>query len=179
MPIRVMAALGIKTVVLTNAAGSLNPLFASGNLMCIADMINHTGMSPLRGPNHDAWGPRFPDMCQVFDARLQKLACDTALELGLPLYRGVYLGLAGPELETPAEIRMYRQWGADAVGMSTVLEAICGRHLNLALLGISSLTNQNLPDNMRQPVTISDILSVAQQCSKSLERLLAALVGRL
>lgn len=178
MGVRVMASLGIRTLVLTNAAGSINPLFPAGNILCISDIINQTGLSPLRGKNNDAWGPRFPDMGTVFSPDLRKLACETALKEEIPLYTGVYLGVHGPELETPAETRMYRQWGADAVGMSTVLEAICAVHLGMRIVGFSCLTNQNLPDCL-EAVTLSQILETANQCGTLLGKLLYAFLPRL
>lgn len=178
MGVRIMAAAGIKTLILTNAAGSINPLFPCGAILCISDIINHTGLSPLTGVNHNAWGPRFPDMSQVFSKKLQKLANEVALENALALYNGVYLGVHGPELETPAETRMYRQWGADAVGMSTVLEAICARHLGMNLLGFSCLTNQNLPDCL-QETKLEDILATAKKCGADLGNLLYSMLPRL
>lgn len=111
MGVRVMAGLGVKTLIVTNAAGALNPRFAVGDLMCMADLINHTGASPLTGPNCGAWGERFPDMSAPFDPALQTVAVQTALKLGIRLERGVYIGVRGPEMETPAETRIYRQWG--------------------------------------------------------------------
>lgn len=178
MGVRVMAALGARTLVITNAAGALNPRFEAGDLMCIADQINHTGFSPLTGPNHEPWGERFPDMSRIFDADLQRLALDCAGRLNIRLERGVYMGVHGPEMESPAETRMYRQWGADAVGMSTVLEVVAARHLGLRVLGISCLTNRNLPDCMA-PVPLAEVLAVAGRAGQKLARLLAALVAGL
>ena len=178
MGVRVLAAMGVKTLVLTNAAGALNPLFDVESIMCMTDIINHTGVSPLTGDNCPAWGPRFPDMSAPLDARLRRLALETATELGLRLERGVYIGVHGPELETPAETRMYRQWGADAVGMSSVLEIIAARHLGMAVLGLSCLTNKNLPDCMA-PATLEQICAAAQKTGENLARLLCALVTKL
>lgn len=175
LTVRIMGMLGIKSLILTNAAGSINPLFFAGSLLCIADIINHTGVSPLTGPNIKAYGPRFPDMSEVFSGKLQELAISTALAKGISLQRGVYLGVHGPEMETPAETRMYRQWGADAVGMSTVLESICARHMGMNLLGFSCLTNQNLPDCPCE-VSLDEIIAYAKKCGSNLGKLLADLV---
>lgn len=178
MGVRVMAGLGVKTLVITNASGALNPLFEAGDLMCMADQINHTGFSPIMGPNCAAWGERFPDMSAVFDPELRALAQETAEQLGIRLERGVYIGVHGPEMETPAETRMYRQWGADAVGMSTVLEVIAARHLGMRVLGFSCLSNKNLPDCMA-PAPLEEIIAVAGRAGAKLGRLLRALVTKL
>jgi len=175
MGVRVMAGFGAERLIITNAAGALNPQFTAGTLMCISDQINHTGCSPLAGPNHAAWGERFPDMSRIYDATLQELALQTAGRLDIRLERGVYIGLRGPEMESPAETRMYRQWGADAVGMSTVLEVIAARHLGLRVLGISCLTNKNLPDCMT-PAPLEEILAVAARAGHDLARLLEAVI---
>lgn len=178
MGVRVMGCLGLKKLVLTNAAGSLNPLFPAGGLMRLTDMINHTGASPLSGVNHDAWGPRFPDFSQLFNKKMGEIADNAALELGIRLNRGVYIGVHGPELETPAETRMYRSWGADAIGMSTVLEAAAAHHMGMAILGISCLTNQNLPDAMAE-TSLADILEAAALCGSRLTPLLRAIAPML
>lgn len=174
MGVRVMRTLGIKTLIITNAAGALNPLFESGSLMCMSDIINLTGQSALRGDNVMDWGKRFPDMSQALAPQLQQLALQTALKLGIPLSHGVYLGVHGPELETPAETRMYRMLGADAIGMSTVLEIAAACHMGMRVLGFSSLTNKNLPDCM-QAVTLDEILRNARKAGAQLERLLPEL----
>lgn len=178
MGVRVMAGLGVKTLIITNAAGALNPTFDVGALMCLTDMINHTGVSPLSGPNADAWGPRFPDMSAPLDAGLRALALDCAAELGIRLERGVYIGVHGPEMETPAETRMYRQWGADAIGMSSVLEIIAARHCGMRVLGLSCLTNKNLPDCMA-PAPLEAILAVAEKGGAALIRLVQAVLAKL
>lgn len=173
--VRVMAALGVKTLIITNAAGALNPQFAVGSIMCMTDIINHTGVSPLTGPNCATWGPRFPDMSSPLDPELCQQTLKVATRLGLRLEQGVYIGVHGPELETPAETRMYRQWGADAVGMSTVLEIIAARHLGMRVLGLSCLTNKNLPDAMR-PVSLEEIQTMAARTGRDLVKLIQAMV---
>ena len=178
MGVRVMAMMGAKTLVITNAAGGLNPQFDAGGIMCMSDIINHTGHSPLTGINAEEWGPRFPDMCAPLDADLRAVALETAAKIGLRLERGVYIGVHGPEMETPAETRMYRQWGADAVGMSTVLEIIAARHMGMRVLGLSCLTNKNLPDCMT-PAPLEEILAVAAVAGKNLGRLIRAMVTKL
>lgn len=178
MGVRVLAMMGVKTLVITNAAGGLNPQFDAGGIMCMSDIINHTGHSPLTGINFEEWGPRFPDMCAPLDADLRSLAVETAARIGLRIERGVYIGVHGPEMETPAETRMYRQWGADAVGMSTVLEIIAARHMGMRVLGLSCLTNKNLPDCMT-PAPLEEILAVAAVAGKNLGRLIRAMVTKL
>jgi purine-nucleoside phosphorylase len=173
--VRVLARLGVDALVLTNAAGAINPQCDAGSLMCITDHINATGVSPLTGPNADAWGPRFPDMSSVWDPGLRALAMEQALRLGIRLERGVYIQVPGPQLETPAETRAYRILGADAVGMSTVLEAIAARHMGLRLLGISCLTNKNLPDCMAE-TSLEEILAMAALSGEAMSRLLSAVI---
>lgn len=153
-PIRVFGLMGIKNLFLTNAAGSLDTEMQTGSLMLVTDHINLTGINPLLGPNDERFGPRFPDMTEVYDAEFQRIATEEAaaivherFERGddyraqVFLHRGVYCGLSGPTYETPAEIHMYRLFGADAVGMSTVPEAIVARHQGMRILGISCITN--------------------------------------
>lgn len=139
--VRAMAKVGADTLLLTNAAGGVNPAMAPGELMLIRDHLNLTGRNCLVGPNDDSLGPRFPDMSEVYDTGLATLARGSAERLGVTLCEGVYAGLLGPSYETPAEIRMLAQLGADAVGMSTVLEAIAARHMGVRCLGISCITN--------------------------------------
>jgi purine-nucleoside phosphorylase len=145
LPIRVMASLGIKTIILTNAAGGLNPSFSAGDIMLIQDHINLPGMvgeGPLMGPNDDSVGPRFLSMTQTYDRSLRELARRVAQEANITLRQGVYCGLSGPTFESPAEARMIRGWGADAVGMSTVHEVIAARHMGVRVMAFSSITNQ-------------------------------------
>ncbi len=170
-PVRVMAALGVKKVILTNAAGGLNPSFKAGELMLIGDHINFMGDSPLVGENIDAWGPRFPDLSQVYDQGLRQVALEVARRRGLVLHQGVYVVVKGPHLETPAETRMLRWLGADAVGMSTVPEAIAAVHAGLRVLGVSVLSNLNLPDAMA-PIAIEEIIATVARAEPQLVELL-------
>lgn len=151
LPVRVMQRLGIETLVVTNAAGAVNPQYEPGDLMLISDHLNLIGMaglSPLRGPNLDEIGPRFPDMSQAYDRTLGNHAQNIANNNGITLHRGVYAGLAGPSFETPADLRFLRAAGVDAVGMSTVPEVIAARHGNQRVLGISGISNKaNLDGN--------------------------------
>ncbi len=141
LPIRVLAALGVKTLVLTNACGGVNTGFAPGDLMLISDHINYSGMNPLIGPNLDAFGPRFPDMSDLYTASLRAAIREKAASRGISLQEGVYAMYSGPNYETPAEIRMFRFMGADVVGMSTVPEALVAGHCGMRVAGISCVTN--------------------------------------
>ena len=141
LPIRVLAALGVKTLVLTNACGGVNLSFSPGDLMLISDHINFSGASPLIGPNLDAFGPRFPDMSDLYTKSLRKAVKQAAEEAGIGLQEGVYAMYSGPNYETPAEIRMFRTLGADAVGMSTVPEALVAGHCGMQVMGVSCITN--------------------------------------
>ncbi|MBI1748924.1 MAG: purine-nucleoside phosphorylase [Acidobacteria bacterium] len=140
-PVRVMGALGVKTLIVTNAAGGINKKFSSGVLMIIKDHLNLMGSNPLIGPNVSDFGPRFPDMSDAYEKGLRKIAKQSAKALGLTVAVGIYAGLSGPSYETPAEIRMLRKLGADAVGMSTVPEVIVAGHMGIRVLGISCITN--------------------------------------
>lgn len=140
-PVRVMHALGVKSLVVTNAAGGANRNFAAGNLMLITDHINFMGTNPLVGPNDDELGPRFPDMTEAYSLEYRTLAKEVAKKLNIDLQEGVYMGFTGPTYETPAEVRMAQIVGADAVGMSTVPEVIVARHMGMKVLGISCITN--------------------------------------
>jgi len=173
--IRTLGELGIKTLILTNAVGALNPSFETGSPMLIEDHINLTGTTPLRGENCDEWGDRFPDMCKVYDSQLRKLATEKALELGIRLERGVFMQIMGPNMETPAETRMYRAMGADAIGMSTCMEAIAAHHMGIKLLGISCLTNKNLPDCMME-ASLEDVIAQAEKSSAAMTKLIRAIL---
>jgi purine-nucleoside phosphorylase len=166
-PVRVMAGLGVKTLLVTNAAGGLNPLFQAGDLMLICDHLNLLGDNPLVGDNIDAWGPRFPDFSQVYDRHLRAAAEAVARRLGLGLRQGVYVAVKGPSLETPAETRFLRLIGADAVGMSTVPEVITAVHAGLRVLGISVISNLNLPDAMA-PIAIEAIIDTVAKAEPHL-----------
>lgn len=174
MGARVMIGLGFRTLIITNAAGGLNPYFTPGSIMLIRDIINFTGVSPLEGENHDAWGERFPDMSAPFDSDLCALANRLAPRIGLRLENGVYIGVRGPQMETPAETRAFRSLGADAVGMSSVLEIIAARHMGAKVLGFSSITNVNLPDCMA-PAPLETVIAMAQKSGAALGNLIAAL----
>lgn len=141
LPVRVLAAMGVKTLILTNAAGGVNTSFHPGDLMLLSDHINYSGMNPLIGPNLDAFGPRFPDMSDLYTADLRKVIRETAASAAITLREGVYAMYSGPNYETPAEIRMFRVLGADAVGMSTVPEALVAGHCGMQVVGISCITN--------------------------------------
>jgi purine-nucleoside phosphorylase len=177
-PIRVMQALGVKTVVITNAAGGLNPAFSSGDIMLIRDHLNLTGSNPLVGPNNDRWGSRFPDMSQAYDAGLTATALAAAEQSGIRLQQGVYAGLLGPSLETPAEIRHLLRIGADAVGLSTVHETIVAVHAGIRVLGLSIITNVHDPDHP-VPAEVDEIIAVANRSAPELERLIRQIVERI
>lgn len=175
LPIRVLNELGVSTLVLTNASGALNPQFDAGSLMLLTDHVNFTGHSPLIGPNEDSWGPRFPDMARVYDPDLARLMLDCAARLGIRLERGVYMQVTGPCYETPAEARAYRRLGADAVGMSTTLEATVARHMGMRVAAVSCLTNKNLPDCMGE-TSHELVLEAANRASSDFARLLCEFI---
>jgi len=177
-PVRVLHALGARTLVVSNACGGMNPLWAPGDLVLLSDHINLLGDNPLVGSNDDRLGPRFPDMSAPYDPALRALARAAALELGIVLREGVYVAVPGPSLETRAEYRMLRAMGADVVGMSTVPEVIVANHAGMRALGISIITDQCLPDAL-EPADISRIIATAGRSEPSLTRLIRALVERL
>ncbi len=166
-PVRVMALLGVEYLLISSAAGGLNPGFRAGDLMVVTDHINLTGQNPLTGPNLDDFGPRFPDMSRVYDPELISLAVSAG---GPSLRKGVYAGLSGPSLETPAETRFLRIIGADAVGMSTVLEVIVGVHCGMRVMAIVVITNVNIPGRMA-PVSLEDVLAAARESGPALSAL--------
>jgi purine-nucleoside phosphorylase len=178
LPVRVMKKLGIEALIVSNAAGGLNPLFSPGDVMVISDHINLTGMNPLAGPNLDSFGPRFPDMARVYDRTLIRHAEEAAADLKIRLQKGVYAGVLGPNLETPAETRFLRMIGADAVGMSTIPEVIVGIHCGLRVLGLSAISNVNLPDCMR-PATLEEILEHAAAAGKKMGKILERVIGKI
>jgi purine-nucleoside phosphorylase len=177
-PIRVMQAMGVHTLIVTNAAGGLNPAFQPGDLMLITDHINLTGENPLVGPNDPAWGVRFPDMSRAYDVPLADQARTAARILGWTLQSGIYAGLKGPSLETPAEIRFLTTIGADAVGLSTVQEVIAAVHAGMRIIGLSVITNVNNPDRPI-PATLEDIIAVADQAAPRLARLVELILENL
>jgi len=177
-PIRIMRALGAEILIVSNAAGGMNPLFDLADLMLIVDHINFTGISPLIGPNDDKLGPRFPDMSRVYDPELLELAEQVALEENIKVYKGIYIGVTGPNLETGAEYRMMKLWGADAVGMSTVPEVIVAVHAGFRILGISSITDLCLPDAL-EPVNFERILETARKVEPKLTKLVKKVIERL
>lgn len=158
-PIRVMHFMGVKTLMLTNAAGGLNPDYRTGDLMLLKDHINVPGLSgenPLMGPNDSSLGPRFVSMTQTYDAEMRQRARQVATEADIPLHEGVYIGLSGPAFETPAEVRMLRIWGADAVGMSTVNEVLVARHMGMRVCACSGITNEAVHEVDSDRVTSHD-----------------------
>jgi purine-nucleoside phosphorylase len=177
-PIRVMSELGVEVLLISSAAGSLNPHFEPADLMIVTDHINLTGNNPLIGPNLDEFGPRFPDMSEVYDASLIALARRKALESAIHLREGIYVGILGPSLETPAETRFLRMIGADAVGMSTVPEVIVAVHCGLKVLVIVAITNVNLPDCMDK-TSIDAVIANARKAGQKLTFLWEKVVGAL
>lgn len=176
-PVRVMRLLGAKTLVVSNVSGGMNPLWAVGDLVLLDDHINLLGDNPLIGPNLDDLGPRFPDMSEPYDRRLQTAAQAAALEERLVLRRGVYVAVPGPNLETRAEYRMLRALGADVVGMSTVPEVIAARHAGMRVLGLSIITDLCLPDAL-EPASVEVIIRVANEAEPRLTRLIRAILRR-
>jgi len=166
-PIRIMGLLGIKFLIVTNASGGLNPSFSARDIMVITDHINFCGENPLRGENIEELGERFPDMCEPYDKKLYLKALEIGAKQGIILKQGVYVWVCGPSMETPAETRMLRQIGGDAVGMSTVPEVIVARHMNIRVLGLSVISNVNKPDCM-QPAPIEMVIENAHLASPKL-----------
>ena len=178
-PIRVLSLLGAKTLLLTNAAGGLNPIYLPGSIMVLQDHLNFLGENPLRGPNVDSWGPRFPDFSTPYHPELIKIALDSASHCSInKVVSGVYVCIPGPSLETPAETRWLRDCGADAVGMSSVPEIIVARHAGMQVLGLSAVSNVNDPDNF-QPIILEDIIATAKSMYPQLERLIVEIVSRI
>ena len=177
-PVRVMKALGVGTMIISNACGGVNPAFRSGDIMLISDHINLMGDHPLIGKNHNELGPRFPDMYNLYDMDLQKLAEETALEEKIKLQKGVYLALTGPTLETGAEYRMVRILGADVVGMSTVPEVIVARHSGLKVIGFSIITDMGFPEAMR-PVSLEEVIAVAGQAEVKFVKLVKSVTAKI
>jgi purine-nucleoside phosphorylase len=175
---RVMGRIGVRELVITNAAGGVNTAFARGALMVIDDHINLLGANPLMGDNDERFGPRFPDMTEVYSKRLRRIADDAAAARGLTLAHGVYAALGGPSYETPAEIRYLRAIGADAVGMSSVPEAIAARHMGLEVLGLSCITNM-AAGVLPQPLNHEEVLETTQQVRGTFIAVLEGIIDRL
>ncbi|WP_456386170.1 purine-nucleoside phosphorylase [Desulfolithobacter sp.] len=170
-PIRILSLLGVHTAIITNASGGLDSAMKPGTIMIFADHLNFLGDNPLRGPNIDAWGPRFPDLSRPYDPELQDLARRAAEELGIDrICDGTYVCIPGPSLETPAETRYLRSCGADAVGMSSIPEVLVAIHGGLRVLGLSVVANVNDPDNMA-PILLDDIVRSAREAEPDLQRL--------
>ena len=177
-PIRVLALAGVRVLVLTNAAGGINPSFSQGALMAIDDHINLTGLNPLSGPNDERFGPRFPDMSEVYSRRLRWAADAAAAALGISLIHGVYVGHSGPSYETPAENSFLRTIWAHAVGMSTVPEAIVARHMGVEVVGLSCITNM-AAGMLPQPLVHEEVMATAARVREQFEALLEGLLGRI
>jgi purine-nucleoside phosphorylase len=177
-PVLLMGRLGAGTIVLTNAAGGVDPSFGAGTLMVIADHINMTGLTPLLGRNADEIGPRFPDQTATWTPPLRERMHAAGRAEGVPLAEGVYLGLLGPAYETPAEVRMMRGWGADAVGMSTVLEAIACRWAGLAMVGVSLVTNP-AAGYSGEPLSHEEVLAAGREAGPRLARVIRRFVREL
>lgn len=175
---RAMGRLGVRQAILTNAAGGINPKCSRGALMVIDDHINLMGRNPLVGPNDERFGPRFPDMSAVYSPRLRALADEAARALGLPIEHGVYVAVLGPSYETPAEIRAFRAIGADAVGMSTVPEAIALRHMGVEVLGLSCITNAAAGVHA-EPLDHAEVMATAREVKGRFIALLEGVIGRL
>ena len=175
-PVRTFGLLGVKTLVLTNAAGGINVQLTQGALMVISDHLNLMGVNPLRGPNDERFGPRFPDMSAVYSHELQGLVIDEAKAIGVEMRRGIYGALSGPSYETPAEIVLLRNSGADAVGMSTVPEAIVARHMGLEVLGISCITNMaaGISD---EPINHEEVMATGNRVRETFAELLRRVIG--
>ena len=177
-PVRVMAKLGVKNLLLSNAAGGINTDFAPGQLMLITDHINFLGRNPLMGPNEAEFGVRFCDMSYAYHPELRRLALEAAEELGQNLAQGVYVATTGPSYETPAEIRMFRMWGASAVGMSTVPEVIVANHSGLRVMGISCITNM-AAGVLDQPLTEEEVLETGAKSGAAFQALMTRIVEKL
>ncbi len=177
-PVRVMKELGVKQLVVTNAAGGINTGYQPGDLMIITDHINLTGRNPLIGPNDEELGPRFPDMSEAYSRRLGAIAKTEAAKLGFELREGVYVGVLGPSYETPAEIRMMRTMGADAVGMSTIAEVIAARHSGIEVLGISCISNM-ASGILDQPLSHQEVMETTEKVKSQFLGLVLAVIPSL
>jgi purine-nucleoside phosphorylase len=177
-PVRVMKYLGVKTLLVSNACGGMNPIYNRGDVMIMADHINLLGDNPLIGKNEDEFGPRFPDMSEPYSHDLIKIAEDVALENKIKLQKGVYVAVPGPNLETKAEYRFLRATGADVVGMSTVPENIVANHMGFRVLGISIVTDECFPDNLK-PVNIKEIIATAMEAEPKMTLIMKEVIKRI
>jgi purine-nucleoside phosphorylase len=177
-PVRVMKFLGVMNLLISNAAGALNPFFRRGDVMIMADHINLLGDNPLIGTNDDSLGPRFPDMSEPYSRELISLAEKAALDLKIPVRKGVYVAMTGPMLETAAEYRFLRTIGADAVGMSTIPEDIVAVHMGMRVLGFSILTDECFPDALK-PVTLKDVIKIANKAEPKMTAIMKEVVKRI
>ncbi|MBW1650161.1 MAG: purine-nucleoside phosphorylase [Deltaproteobacteria bacterium] len=174
-PIRVIKELGIENLIITNASGGINPKFCAGDVMIISDHINLTGANPLTGPNNDKCGIRFPDMSSVYNKEMIKIASKASQQLNINIKQGVYAGLMGPSLETPAEIKFLKIIGADAVGLSTIQEVIAAVHSNVSVLGLSAITNIANSDNPTRAL-LEDIIKTANKTAVILASLIKKII---
>jgi purine-nucleoside phosphorylase len=178
LPVRLLARLGVRRLILTAAVGGIRPDLQPGDFVCLTDHLNLLGHNPLRGPHEDPLGPRFPDMSQVYDPRLRSLATEAAAHLGIPLLTGVYAAMPGPSYETPAEIRMLRTLGADVVGMSVVPEAIVARQMGVEVLGLALVSNAAAGVSA-QPIDHAEVLAAGRAAAGRIDALLRAIVESL
>jgi len=177
-PVRVMKFLGVETLLVSNACGGMNPLYARGDIMIMVDHINLIGDNPLIGKNEDELGPRFPDMSEPYSEDLIDLAENIALEYSIKVQKGVYIAVPGPNLETKAEYRFLRATGADVVGMSTVPENIVANHMGMKVLGISIITDECFPDSL-QPVNVQEIIKTAIESEPKMTKIMKEVIGRI
>jgi purine-nucleoside phosphorylase len=177
-PVRVMKYLGIKTLLVSNACGGMNPLFRRGDVMLMVDHINFIGDNPLIGKNEDELGPRFPDMSEPYNHELIKIAEEAAIENKIKIQKGVYVAVSGPNLETKAEYRFLRAIGADVVGMSTIPENIVANHMGMKVLGISIVTDECFPDSLK-PVNVEEIIAAAVAAEPKMTLILKEVIKRL
>lgn len=177
-PVRVLHHLGVKTLIISNACGGMNPLYRRGEIMIIDDHINLIGDNPLVGPNDARYGPRFPDMSEPYSKQLIALTERVAIEMGVRLHRGVYVAVQGPNLETRAEYRFLRSIGADVVGMSTVPETIVARHMGIDVLGMSIITDECFPDAL-EPVRLEDVLDAAAAAEPVMTSIITSVIQRI
>jgi purine-nucleoside phosphorylase len=177
LPVRILRELGVELLFINSAAGGLDPDFSPGDVMMITDHINMMGDTPLRGVSDERLGERFPDMSRAYDRELIKMAGEAASDLGIALRSGVYVAVAGPNLETPAETRMLRMFGADAVGMSTVPEVIVANQVGFRTLALAAITNVNIPDKM-EPISVQQVIATAEQCRPRIAAIIEGVLRR-